>query len=178
MDLRPQITHLGLYTPNMEAMERFYTGVMGLLVTDRGRVPRLGNVAIVFMSADPACHHQVVLIEGPGSSHVQQISFRVQSLQDLREARDRLVAARATVTPIDHGNAWSVYSSDPDGNGIEVYLDSPWQVAQPHGRALDLSLSDAQIHAATEAAIRDDATFQPAERWQDDFRRRLRTRPR
>ena len=78
------------------------------------------------------------------------------------------------MTPIDHGNAWSVYSSDPDGNGIEVYLDSPWQVAQPHGRALDLSLSDAQIRAATEAAIRDDATFQPAERWQDEFRRRLR----
>jgi len=173
MGLRPQITHLGLYTPAMAAMERFYTEVMGLLVTDRGRVARLGNVTIVFMSADIHCHHQVVLIEGDRPSHIQQISFKLDRLDDLRAFRGRFVAAGAPVTPIDHGNAWSVYSSDPDGNGIEVYLDSPWQVAQPHGRPLDLALSDAQIHAVTEAAIRSEATFQPAQRWQTDFARRL-----
>jgi catechol 2,3-dioxygenase len=55
-----------------------------------------------------------------------------------------------------------------------VYLDSPWQVAQPHGRPLDLSLTDEQIRAVTEAAIQSEPTFQAAERWQHEFVHRLR----
>lgn len=171
--LRPQITHVGLYTADMAAMERFYTAVMGLHVTDRGTVARLGGVAIVFLSANPANHHQVVLIEGKAPSNVQQLSFKVDALAELRTMRDRFVAAGAPVTPIDHGNAWSVYSSDPDGNGVEVYLDSPWQVAQPHGRPLDLDRPDAAIVEATRAAIAADPTFQPIGRWQDAFIARL-----
>lgn len=172
--LRPQITHVGLYTADMAAMERFYSEVMGLAVTDRGKVARLGGIAITFMSANPASHHQVVLIEGKTPSNVQQLSFKVDSLGDLRTMRDRFVAAGAKVTPIDHGNAWSVYSFDPDGNGVEVYLDSPWQVAQPHGRPLDLDRSDDAILASTREAIASDPTFQPADRWQDAFIARLR----
>ena len=127
------------------------------------------------MSANPGSHHQLVLFEGEKRlSNVQQMSFKVNSLAELRAMRDRLVAAGASpITPIDHGNAWSVYSSDPDGNGIEVYLDSPWQVAQPHGRPLDLSLSDAEIIKHTESIIANDKTFLPKERWQEQFIARL-----
>ena len=63
--MRPQLNHLGLYTPDIERMERFYVDVMGLAVTDRGRVARLGNVEIVFMSSHPSSHHQVALIGRP-----------------------------------------------------------------------------------------------------------------
>jgi catechol 2,3-dioxygenase len=173
MAIQPQITHVGLNSPNLEAMEKFYTEVMGLKVTDRGTVARLGGVKIVFMSANPENHHQVVLIESKAPSNVQQLSFKVDALADLRVMRDRLAAAGAPITPIDHGNAWSVYSADPDGNGVEVYLDSPWQVAQPHGLPLDLSRSDDEIVAGTRARIEKEPTFQPVDRWKEAFLRRL-----
>lgn len=176
MNIRPQITHLGLYTGNLEGMIHFYSEVMGLMVTDRGRVPRLGNIEVVFMSANPENHHQLVLFESEKrESNVQQMSFKVTALAELRAMRDRLVAAGASpITPIDHGNAWSVYSADPDGNGIEVYLDSPWQVAQPHGRPLDLALSDEAIRKHTQSVIETESTYQPKERWAEQFIARLR----
>jgi hypothetical protein len=36
---------------------------------------------------------------------------------------------------------------DPEGNTVEVYLDTPWYVPQPHGDPLGLEKSDSQIWA-------------------------------
>lgn len=175
--MRPQLNHLGLYTPAIERMERFYVDVMGLAVTDRGRVARLGNVEIVFMSSHPSSHHQVALIGRPGPaapSCVHQIAFKLQSLRELRAMHERIVAASVGgITPIDHGNAWSIYTADPDGNGIEVYLDTPWHVAQPHSRKLDFALSDEEIRCATEEAVRRDPTFMPLAEWAGRFNQSL-----
>ena len=48
------------------------------------------------------------------------------------------VANSIAFANLAEGDAWSVYSADPEGNGLEAYVDSPWHVAQPHGRPLDL----------------------------------------
>ena len=178
MVIRPQLRHLGIYVHDIERMERFYSAVFGLAVSDRGVVARLGNRPIVFLSAAPDAHHQLVLIGGrdpaAGPSVVNQISFQLQSLAELREVHARLQRAGVeSLTPIDHGNAWSVYSADPEGNGLEAYVDSPWHVAQPHGRPLDLSNSDAEIMAATEAVVRKDATFLERPDWVGEMKKRL-----
>ncbi|HKQ28756.1 MAG TPA: VOC family protein [Burkholderiales bacterium] len=176
--MRPQLKHLGIYVDDIERMERFYTSVFGLVVSDRGVVPRLGNRKIVFLSAAPDAHHQVVLLSGKdpasGPSVVFQMSFHVQTLEQLREIRSRLAREGVTeVSAIDHGNAWSIYASDPEGNGLEAYLDSPWHVAQPHGRPFDLSLPDEKIFANTEAVVRKDPTFAERPAWMGEMRRRL-----
>jgi catechol 2,3-dioxygenase len=54
-----------------------------------------------------------------------------------------------------------VYFRDPEGNGVEVFLDTPWHVAQPQARPLDLSLDDAEIASWTEAAYKDEPRFGP-----------------
>ncbi|CAN5758260.1 hypothetical protein BH09PSE5_BH09PSE5_05700 [soil metagenome] len=171
--VRPQLNHLGLYTADMVAMERFYVDVMGMMVTDRGTVPRLGHVSIVFMSSNPASHHQVAIIGKPtqkGPSCINQIAFKLQSLAELRTLHERVTAANVgPITPIDHGNAWSIYAFDPDGNGIEIYIDTPWHVAQPHSRPLDFSLSDEAIRRVTEVAVRADPTFKALDAWSDEF---------
>jgi len=74
---------------------------------------------------------------------------------------------------INHGNAWSVYFNDPEGNTIEVYRDSPFHVPQPHGEPLDLTLSDGEILAQTEQACRRDTGFMMREDWQRHMSRRL-----
>ncbi len=177
MNIHPQLTHLGLYTADVPAMERFYADVLGLLVTDRGRVARLGNVEIVFMSSNPEVHHQMALVGVPekkGPSCVHQVSFRVGKLDELRAVQQKLLGAgTGEVTPINHGCAWSIYGFDPDGNGVEIYIDTPWYVVQPHGKPLDLSLSDEEIERNTEAAARADPSFRPLAEWSAEIARQL-----
>ena len=46
---------------------------------------------------------------------------------------ERLAAAAVdSVIPVSHGNAWSLYFTDPEGNGLECFVDSPFHVAQPY----------------------------------------------
>jgi catechol 2,3-dioxygenase len=137
--IRAQLTHMGLYVRDLPAMTRFYTEVLGLSVADRGpgRVP---GTEMVFLTADPECHHQVVLVSGRPETDVynpiNQISFTVRSLDELRAVRDRALALGASaLRQTSHGNAWSVYFRDPEGNTLEAYLDTPFHVPQPWGRA-------------------------------------------
>lgn len=177
MTVRPQLAHLGIYTHRLDVMTSFYTDVLGLVITDRGPVASLDGREVVFFSSDPQAHHQFVLADSPftlGQTCINQISFKVADLGELRAVNTRLVeAAVADIRPVDHGNAWSIYSKDPDGNGLEIYADTPWQVAQPHARPLDLSLRDDEITASTERAVRADATFQPREDWSSAMASRL-----
>jgi len=90
---------------------------------------------------------------------INQLSFRVGSLEDLRRFYAVLVAEGAKeIVPRDHGNAWSIYFSDPEDNRIELYTPSPWYVKQPRGERLDLSEPAEVIRAKTEALIRADPT--------------------
>jgi catechol 2,3-dioxygenase len=177
MTVRPQLAHLGIYTNRLAVMERYYTDVIGLVVSDRGPVLSLDGREVVFFSANAGAHHQFVLADAAfelGTSCINQISFKLDTLDELRVVNQRVVdAAVAPIRPVDHGNAWSIYSADPDGNGIEIYVDSPWQVAQPHARPLDLSSTDDEILAVTEAAVRADPTFRERDEWSRVMRTKL-----
>ena len=99
-----------------------------------------------------------------------QISFAVPDIQSLRDIRDRALALGASrLVPLNHGNALSIYFSDPEGNTVEVYIDTPYYVAQPHGDPLDLDKSDEELMRETEAICRADPTFMPIDEWQARF---------
>jgi catechol 2,3-dioxygenase len=160
--IHARLGHVGIYAHDKKRMEQFYTSVLGLLITDSG-VGR-GGTELTFMSANPGNHHQVVLVSGrpdtAGFNPINQISFMVDSLADLREVHSRALANGATdMRVVSHGNAWSCYFKDPEGNTLEAYLDTPFHVPQPHGVALDLSKSDEEILAETEAHCRADPGF-------------------
>ena len=81
--IRAKLTHMGIHVRDLDAMVRFYTEVLGLIVADRGP-GRTPGTELVFMTADPACHHQVVLVTGrpdtSGFNPINQVSFTVDSL--------------------------------------------------------------------------------------------------
>lgn len=173
---RPSPTHFGIFVTDVERMVQFYTQVFGLVETDRG-VGKTFKAPLVFLSASPDQHHQLVIAGGrpPEAtfSTVMQISFAVPSIQHLRDIRTRAEALGATrVVPLNHGNALSVYFADPEGNTVETYIDMPFYIAQPHGDPLDLSKDDATILRETEAICRADPTFMPIEQWQARFKER------
>jgi catechol 2,3-dioxygenase len=164
---RPQLTHMGINVYDVSAMERFYTEVLGMVVTDRGRGKNF-KADLVFMSVDPSSHHQVVLASGrdPGSpqSTVNQISFQLNDLDELRELYRRVRDYGVTgIKPLSHGVSWSIYFPDPEGNTIELYCDSPWYIAQPHGDPFDPEDPTDKIMAETLAICRDDPKFMPIE---------------
>jgi catechol 2,3-dioxygenase len=162
---------------DLDQMCEFYCSVFDLQVTDRGGGIRM-PVNLVFLSGDPSQHHQLVLADGraPGSpSTVMQISFKVDGLDALRTARSRALAnGAADLLGLSHGNVLSIYFLDPESDTVEVYVDTPWYVAQPHGDPLDLDLPDEVIWRRTEDACRADPTYMSIEEWQRQFREHAR----
>jgi len=168
----PQLSHFGIFVRDIEAMTRFYTRVFGLTLTDQG-VGRNFMFQLNFLSGSPEQHHQLVLAGGRGPdtpSTVMQMSFKVDAIDDLRRVKAGALAEGATqMRGMNHGNALSIYFQDPEGNTVEVYLDTPWYVPQPHGDPLDLAKPDAEIWAETEAACRADPGFAPVQAWAARF---------
>jgi len=179
---RVRFSHIGIHVHDIEVMVDFYTKLLGLEVTDRGRLPLPGEPEIVFLSADPKEHHQIALVEGRQDGGIRggvinQLSFHVASLSELRAMKT--AAEKAGVEgfmPLNHGRGWSLYFSDPEGNGIECFVDSPWHVRQPVVDPLDLSLPDEEILARTEADYQNAPDFQSMKTWEDAFARRLEER--
>lgn len=160
--IRARLAHVGIHAHDMAKLEQFYTTVLGLMVTDKGKAR--SGMDLTFLSASPGNHHQLVIASGrpdiSGFNPINQISFMVDSLDELREVHDRALANGASgMRVISHGNAWSCYFADPEGNVVEAYLDTPWHVPQPHGDKLDLSKSNQEIMAETEATCRADPGF-------------------
>lgn len=167
--VRPLLTHAAIHVWDLPAMARFYETVLGLVRTDEGRASS-APLDFIFFTNDSNEHHQFVLVTGRPRdakfSVVNQLSFLVGSLAQVREVHRKAVACGAKINRcVSHGNAWSVYIQDPEGNQVEVYTHTPWYVPQPHGDPLDLARSDEEIYRETEAACRRDPAFCTREEW-------------
>lgn len=172
---RPTPAHFGIYVYDIDRMVDFYASVFRLTITDEGIGKNFGQ-RLVFMSASEDQHHQLALSAGRSDrspvSTVMQLSFLVPDLAELRRNRDIATAKGASeLRPMNHGNAWSLYYFDPEGNRVEVYVDTPFYVAQPYGTPLDLDKSEDDLLAETFAMVKDDPTYMPVEEWQARFRK-------
>ena len=119
--------HVVLKVRSLERSVPFYRDVLGLK-----KVGQLDQSMVFFSVVDN--HHDIALLEiedaaptapedAPGLHHV---AFKVgDSLEELQEAKDWLVSQG--VEPVrtrDHVATKSVYFNDPDGNRIEVFVES------------------------------------------------------
>jgi catechol 2,3-dioxygenase len=178
-----KFSHMGLSVKDIGVMEEFYTKVMGFTVTDRGEA---AGMKLVFLSRDPLDHHQIVLATGrperlpPNSANPQfgpsinQISFKLGGLDDLRDVHERLVeAGSANIFPANHGIAWSIYAHDPEGNNLEFFVDTDWYISQPFLVPLDLSQSDEEIYKVTEKMCQESDGFEPYSEWRDRISQKM-----
>jgi catechol 2,3-dioxygenase-like lactoylglutathione lyase family enzyme len=95
--IHPQLSHCGVYARDIDKMVAFYTETIGLVVSDRGVSGRGGELA--FMTAAPGHHHQLVVVSGrapDGVSTVNQLSFKVGDLDQLKETHRRVRDAGVT----------------------------------------------------------------------------------
>jgi catechol 2,3-dioxygenase len=133
--------HVVLRVTDCDRAERFYGGVLGLPVCARYNE---NGMKMTFFTLGNHHDFAVMEVSGAGSSDsdtavgLHHVAFNIgDSLDELREARQKLEAVGISPTPIDHEVAKSLYFADPDGNGIELYVDTsdvwrrdPQRVAQ------------------------------------------------
>lgn len=178
---RPALSfsHFGFFVRDLDRMVDFYTRVLGFTVSDRGDLdtPR-GSMSLAFLTRDPREHHQIVLATGrPGDlpfNSINQISFRMQDFPGLREMYRAIQGEPVSeISPVSHGNALSVYFKDPEGNRIELFIDTPWYVEQPMRIPMDMSLPDDALWDWAEKSARALPGYKPVEAWRAELSGKL-----
>ena len=123
-----KLGHVGIYVKDLERSKKFYTEVVGLKVSDEF------PAKAVFMRCSHD-HHDTVLFQlaaeklarsQPDRGEIQQISYEVDRLDDLRQKAAELRAQGIEVTGPDQkgpGMDKTIEFSDPDGNRIQFYCD-------------------------------------------------------
>lgn len=170
------LSHTGFHVFDMDKMVAFYTRIFGFQVNDKADDGR-----IYFLSADPKDHHQLIMFKGRTAktedTHFAHVAFRVRDMDMLREIGKRLakeseVSEMRTCT---HGNAWSIYFKDPEGNQAEAFVDTPWHVAQPFYEPVDdlLEKSDDELMKFTEELLNKYPTTRPFDDWRKDQAKKL-----
>jgi len=133
--------HVVLKVTDLVRAEEFYNGILGLPACARFDQD---GVKMTFFTLGN--HHDFAIMEVSGGDDGQDenrvglhhVAFNVgTTLDDLREAKTKLDSAGVSAEPIDHEVTKSLYLEDPDGNGIELYVDvseswrkDPQRVAQ------------------------------------------------
>ena len=173
------VSHFEIRAHDQKAMEKFYTEVMGFIVSDRGVLtagPAKGR-ELIFLSHSPEEHHQIVLIpsdvtdQGGGIGHV---AFRVDNLDEVRSVYEKVRGLPFTKPePVSHGNTWSVYFRDPENNRIEVFTQTPWHATQPCRFDVNYDQDDTALKQTTQADASKLAGYTSNEAWQEEFTRRF-----
>lgn len=185
--IRARFSHMGLVVKDIEMMEDFYTNVIGFERTDGGMTGQ--GVVMIFMTLDPEEHHQVFLVEGrpddmptntivPGAGGaIHHLAFRLESLADLRTMYQRISAdSDRKIMTASHGVCWTMYTTDPEGNGIEFFADSPWYVTQPFLKPMDFNIDEDELMEMTEKMCRESPGFMPIEEFYGDLHKRVPAR--
>ena len=157
IDHRVRIGHVHLKVADLERAIGFYRDVLGFHVTQR-----YGSEA-AFLSAG-GYHHHIGLntwesLGGSpppkGSTGLYHVAILYPSRPALADALRRLQKAGIPLDGAsDHGVSEALYLRDPDGNGVELYVDRPegqWPRTPDGGLAmftrrldLDALLGDAE----------------------------------
>jgi len=134
------IGHVLLRVADEEASKRFYRDVLGFRVAEQD--PEHGGVFMTlgdgFHTIDITQHPAPESAKPPekGGLGLIHIAFKVASYAALREAYAHLLETGVEIQrAIDHVCQRSLYFTDPDGNGLEIYYEMPNALALfPNGR--------------------------------------------
>ena len=136
MPIHPEVTigHVHLTVGDLDRSLAFYRDLLGFEVT-----ARYGTSA-VFLSAG-GYHHHIALntwagkdATPPPAGHTGLYHFAIlyPTRKELATILQKLIDAQYPLTgTADHGVSEALYLNDPDGNGVELYVDRPrseWKV--------------------------------------------------
>jgi catechol 2,3-dioxygenase len=134
--IRPTLHHFGLVTPNLERLIDWYAKAVGMDTvslrsnthSSEAGVP----TGIAFVSNDRANHRLAIFMlpdlkdsTTKGELKLQHVAFEYAKIDDLLNSYMRM--KKLGIMPIlamDHGSSISFYYNDPDGNTVELFVDT------------------------------------------------------
>ena len=143
------VNHVALRVRDVDASAEFYKRVLGFTED----VERFGHGVMAFLRApQSANHHDLALLgigpkaadDSPRSVGMFHFALEVDSIEDLAQGYDRLVAEGCLDGASDHGATKAVYGRDPDNNTFELTWVLPraewgdWETAAPIKKPLDV----------------------------------------
>jgi catechol 2,3-dioxygenase len=115
--------HVHLIVSDLDRAISFYTDLLALSVTER-------QANYAFLSFGDR-HHDLALQARPDASSpppnsrgLYHVAFELDTPGELRECYEWLQNREISVQPADHGISKSLYFDDPNGNGVELYIDT------------------------------------------------------
>jgi len=128
--IHPETTigHIHLKVSDLQRSINFYSRILGFEV-----MTQMGSSA-VFLSAGGYHHHiglntwESAAGKAPphGSTGLYHFAILVPNRKELARVAKRLIDNHYPIEgSSDHGVSEAIYLKDPDGNGIEIYVDKP-----------------------------------------------------
>jgi catechol 2,3-dioxygenase len=128
--IHPAVTigHVHLKVSDLDRSIAFYRDVLGFEL-----MQKFGKSA-AFLSAGGYHHHLGLNTwdsaggkpPGPGTTGLYHAAILYPNRAELGKALRRLIDAGISLTgAADHGVSEALYLNDPDGNGLELYVDRP-----------------------------------------------------
>jgi catechol 2,3-dioxygenase len=138
--------HVGYFVKDLEVMKDFWGNFMGMTLTK-------SNAGAAFYSAYPdQVDHEIAIMKGRPEADddqlIQQISLRVESLDNIRDFKRRAIEKGYTIDRlVTHASAIGLYFRDPEGNRVETFwltgLPSWAMISVP----IDIDRSDEEVMA-------------------------------
>jgi len=125
-----RVGHVHLRVADLDRAIAFYRDALGLGLTADGRE---AGLPMAFLAAGDYHHHVALTAVGAdavapeaGATGLEHVAFLFPDRRELAGAVRRLLDAGHDVGHgTDHGGTIAVYLDDPDGNGVELYVDRP-----------------------------------------------------
>ena len=120
-----RVGHLVLNVKDQETSTKFYTEVLGFEVS----INREGFGTFLTCGK---IHHDIALFQAapdaapvtPGGLGLNHIALQVQNFDVLTEFYNKFQKLGVELRTTDHSMTKSIYITDPDGNGIELFCNS------------------------------------------------------
>ncbi len=154
---KTHIGHVSLTVSDLDRQVQFYEQVIGLRVRERDEHTAslgAGSQELLRLTQVPGAGRQ------RGTTGLYHFAILLPDRRELARAIGRLFALRYRNYPTDHIMTKTTYLDDLEGNGIELYTESPedgmWSLANGEyvTRRADGSLSDGREPLDVEALLR------------------------
>jgi len=115
--------HVHVIVSDLDRAISFYTDLLGLSVTEQ-------QANYAFLSFGD--HHHDLALQArpeassppPNSRGLYHVAFELDTPAALQAYYESLQEREIEAQPVDHGISKSLYFDDPDGNGVELYIDT------------------------------------------------------